>query len=160
MAFRSTVRTTGSTGSTGSAGSAGSAALACVFAAGSARSAAVFAIATGARSAFRPGWAEFIHAEVSVAVNIQLCEGCDRIGNLYRVDDAVAVGVESGDDGGHWASVTFGPGRRVGVRVGCGEAQGGGSGGQEEGLVDEFHRCVCLLFCFFRAVGLPLFRPQ
>jgi hypothetical protein len=154
MAFRSTVRTTGSTGATWAA------ALACVFAAGSARSAAVFAIATGARSAFRPGRAEFIHAEVSVAVDIQLGEGCDRIGDLYWVDDAVAVGVEGSDDGGHWSSVTFVPGRRVGVRVGCGEAQGGGSGGQEEGLVDEFHRCVSLLFCFFRAVGLPLFRPQ
>jgi hypothetical protein len=154
MAFRSTVRTTGSTGATWAA------ALACVFAAGSARSAAVFAIATGARSAFRPGRAEFIHAEVSVAVDIQLGEGCDRIGDLYWVDDAVAVGVEGGDDGGHWSSVTFVPGRRVGVRVGGCEAQGGGSGGQEEGLVDEFHRCVCLLFCFFRAVGLPLFRPQ
>jgi len=154
MAFRSTVRTTGSTGATWAA------ALACVFAAGSARSAAVFAIATGARSAFRPGRAEFIHTEVSVAVDIQLGEGCDRIGDLYWVDDAVAVGVEGSDDGGHWSSVTFVPGRRVGVRVGCGEAQGGGSGGQEEGLVDEFHRCVSLLFCFFRAVGLPLFRPQ
>ena len=116
MAFRSTIRTAGSAGSTGAA------ALACVFAAGSARSAAVFAIATGARSAFRPGWAEFIHAEVSVAVDVQLGEGCDRIGNFYCVDDAVAVGVEGGDDGGHWASVTFVPGRRVGVRVGCGEA--------------------------------------
>jgi hypothetical protein len=147
MAFRSTVRTTGSTGA---------AALASVFAAGSARSAAVFAIATGARSAFRPGRAEFIHAEVSVAVDIQLGEGCDRVGNFYWVDDAVAVGVEGGDDGGHWASVTFGPGRRVGVRVGCGEAQGGGSGGQEEGLVDEFHRCVCLLFCFFSGSGSAL----
>lgn len=154
MAFRSTVRTTGSAGSTGSA------ALACVFAAGSARSAAVFAIATGARSAFRPSRVQFVAAEVSVAVDIQLGEGSDRIGDLYWVDDAVAVGVEGSDDGGHWSSVTFVPGRRVGVRVGCGEAQGGGSGGQEEGLVDEFHRCVSLLFCFFRAVGLPLFRPQ
>ena len=113
MAFRAAVRTTGSPWA---------AALASVFAAGAARSAAVFTTATGARSAFGPGWAEFIHAEVSVAVNIQLCEGCDRIGNLYRVDDAVAVGVEGGDDGGHGASVTFGPGRRVGVGVGCGEA--------------------------------------
>jgi len=151
MAFRSTIRT---------AGSAGAAALASVFAAGAARSAAVFAIATGARSAFRPGRVQFVAAEVSVAVDIQLGEGSDRIGDLYWVDDAVAVGVEGGDDGGHWASATFVPGRRVRVRVGCGEAQGGGSGGQEEGLVDEFHRCVCLLFCFFRAVGQPLFRPQ
>ena len=147
MAFRAAVRTTGSPWA---------AALASVFAAGAARSAAVFTTATGARSAFGPGWAEFIHAEVSVAVDVQLCEGCDRIGNLYRVDDAVAVGVEGGDDGGHWASVTFGPGRRVGVGVGCGEAQGGCSGAQEEGLVDEFHRCVCLLFFVVSGSGSAL----
>ncbi len=116
MAFRATIRTAGSAGSTGSA------ALASVFAAGATRSAAVFAIATGARAAFRPGWAEFIHAEVSVAVDVQLGEDCDRIGNFYCVDDAIAVGVEGGDDGGHGASVTFGPSRRVGVGVGCGEA--------------------------------------
>ena len=116
MAFRSTIRTAGSAGSTGSA------ALACVFAAGSARSASVFAIATGARAAFGPSRVQFVAAEVSVAVNIQLGEGCDRVGDFYWVDDAVAVGVEGGDDGGHWASVTFGPGRRVGVGVGCGEA--------------------------------------
>ncbi len=111
MAFRAT-RAAGSTRSTRPA----------TLAAGSARSAAVFAIAMVTRSTLGPGWAKFIHAEISVAVDIQLGEGCDRVGNFYWVYDAVAVGVEGGDDRGHGASMTFGPGRRVGVRVGCGEA--------------------------------------
>ena len=105
MAFRATTRTAGSTWA---------AALACVFAAGSA---AVTAI-TGA--AFGPTRVQFVAAEVSVAVGIEFGQGGDRIGNLHRVDDAVAVGVQGCDERGHWASSAFGAGRAGGVGVSSG----------------------------------------
>ena len=138
-----------------SAGPAVAAALAAFFASGSAWAAAVFAIATVAGSALGPGRAEFIHAEVSVAIRIELGEDCRGVGDLHRVDDSVTVGVESGDHRGDRASATFWPGRRVGGVVGRAEAEGGGGyGGQEQGLVDEFHDVcrLCVLFCFRRLV--------
>lgn len=139
MAFRATTRTAGSTWAT---------ALSGVFAAGSA---AVTAI-TGA--AFVPSRVQFVAAEVSVAVDIELGQGGDRVGDLHRVDDAIAVGVEGCDDRGHWASAAFMAGRVVGVGFSGGQAQGGSGGGDQEGLVDEFHGCVSVfvLICFGRWV--------
>jgi len=138
--------------------SAGPAALAAVFASRCTWAAAVFAIAkvaTIARSTLGPGRAQFVHAEVPVAIRIELGEDCRGIGDLHRVDDSVTVGVEGGDHRGDRASTTFWPGRRVGGVVGRAEAEGGGGyGGQEQGLVDEFHDVcrLCVLFCFRRPV--------
>jgi hypothetical protein len=39
-----------------------------------------------------------------------------------------------------------------GVGVSSGQAQGGSGGGHQEGLVDEFHRCVSVC-CFFLGGG-------
>ena len=154
MAFRATGI------SAGPAGAAGTAALAAVFAAGSAWAAAMFAIATVARAALGPSRAEFIHAEVPVAIRIKPGKGCCGIGDLHRVDDSVTVGVEGGEDRGHWASAAFGAGRVSGVGFSGGQAQGGSGGGHQEGLVDEFHGCVSVCCFVFWAVGPPLFRDQ
>ena len=139
-----------------SAGATGTAALAAVFAAGSSWAAAMFAIATVARAALGPSRAEFIHAEVSVAVGIEFGQGGDCIGNLHRVDDAVAVGVQGCDERGHWASSAFGAGRVSGVGVSSGQAQGGSGGGHQEGLVDEFHGCVSVCCFVFLGGGSAL----
>lgn len=150
MAFRATGI------SAGPAGATGTAALAAVFAAGSARAAAMFAIATVAWAALGPSRAEFIHAEVPVAIRIKPGKGCCGIGDLHRVDDSVTVGVEGGDDRGHWASAAFGAGRVSGVGVSGGQAQGGSGGGHQEGLVDEFHGCVSVCCFVFLGGGSAL----
>jgi len=138
--------------------SAGPAALAAVFASRCTWAAAVFAIAkvaTIARSTLGPGRAEFIHAQAPVAIRIELGEGYGGIGDLHRVDDSVTIGIEGSDHRRHRASATFRPGRSIGGRVGSGEAQGGSRyGGDEQGLVDEFHDVcrLCVLFWFRRPV--------
>jgi hypothetical protein len=121
----------------------------------------VFPIAPITGFTFGPGRAEFIQAQVAIAVHIKLGQGGDRIGDLHRVDDTVPIGVEGGDQRGNRAAASFGPGGRNGGVVGGGEAQcRAGGQGEEEGFVDEVHdgcRCVVVVF---RAAGPPLFRPQ
>ena len=119
-----------------SAGPAWPAALAAFFASGSAWAAAVFAIATVAGSALGPGRAEFIHAEVSVAIRIELGEDCRGIGDLHRVDDSVTVGVESGDHRGDRASATFWPRAAVATVA------------RSRVLWMSFMMCVGCVFCF------------
>jgi len=60
------------------------------------------------RSIGRGSGAEFVLGQLPVVVFVQGLQGCDGVGEFGGVDDAVMVGIESGDDGGRGAVMTTG----------------------------------------------------
>lgn len=105
----------------------------------------------------RPGRTVFVGRQLSIAIFVQLLESLSSIGQLSCVDNAVAIGIESGHERGGRvarASTVFATlrsalmvGRRAIRRgwaagvlsIGCDRANAAEGQGQEEGFGGMFH---------------------